>query len=256
MYVKLRQWVFRFMATILLLISLLLIIILYPSLSYANKTVFKNITIYHNAVIDTVFIQRVQQALSIAQQSVMYSKKIELDICLNDGSVYPSIIKAIRGKAFAWGFYNKVVLQGEIYAAQNYMDLNGYHWKLSELLAHEITHCMQFNHLGLWHSKPIANIPEWKWEGFAEYLSRKKNNEIQLADQIQKYVNANKDLWEIQFEDSTIAPLNYFLNAILVQYCLEIKKMSFDQLITDTSNEADINKEMMLWYQTNKQAFD
>jgi hypothetical protein len=36
-----------------------------------------------------------------------------------------------------------------------------------------MTHCYQYKKLGLLGSNPIANIPAWKWEGYAEYASRK-----------------------------------------------------------------------------------
>jgi hypothetical protein len=71
-------------------------------------------------------------------------------------------MRTLRGQAFAWGFYNKVVMQGSTNCTSNYVTLNGFKWNLIQLLAHEMTYCLQFDKLGFWKSKPIANIPNWK----------------------------------------------------------------------------------------------
>ena len=113
-------------------------------------------------------------------------------ICLNDGSNYPKLMQTIRGKAFAWGFYDKVVLQGTANYNYNYVELNGYKWNLTQLLAHEMTHCLQFDKLGLWKSNPIANIPNWKWEGYAEYVSRQNADQKNVSKNIAHLLRLRK----------------------------------------------------------------
>lgn len=118
---------------------------------------------------------------------------------MNDGSVYPTLIRKLRGRAFAWGFYDKVVLQGKMNEKGNYLELNGYKWNLIQLLAHEMTHCVQYDKLGLWKSKPIASIPNWKWEGYAEFIARKNQDQTDLIRNIDRLEQAPKDSWGNQF---------------------------------------------------------
>ena len=84
--------------------------------------------------------------------------------------------KSFKGTCICLGFYNKVILQGNANITGNYVELRGYKWNLTQLLVHEMTHCFQYDKLGLWKSKPIANIPDWKWEGYAEYVASTQND--------------------------------------------------------------------------------
>ena len=248
---QIKKWTLRLAATGLLIAGLLLTIILKPILTYANKTTHKNFSIYHNKTIDPLLISRLDQATVLLETSEFYNNNHKLDICLNDGSTYPTIIKTIRGQAFAWGFYDKVVMQGTMNCKDNFVELNGYKWNLTQLLAHEMTHCLQFDKLGFWGSKPIANIPNWKWEGYAEYVSRQNADQKDLSKNIKRFIATDKNNWEIKFADSTIIPREYYSYWILVQYCLDIKKMNYQQLLTDTTSEQSVKQEMMKWYEEN-----
>jgi hypothetical protein len=192
----------------------------------------------------------------LLSKSEYYRNDFELDVCLNDGSVYPSIIHCLRGDAFAWGFYNKVVMQGEIDYNKNVVILNGYKWNLTELLAHEMVHCVQFDRFGIWNSKPLADIPEWKWEGYAEYISRKLEYGS-LAHNIRVYTEHSrsdeKDAWAITLPDSTIVPVSYCRYWLMVQYCMDVKKMDYNMVLQDSINENEIMTEMIEWSQYNSQ---
>lgn len=245
---QIKKWMLRLAATGFLIAGLLLIIILNPGLSYANKTTHDNYAIYHNKALDPAFTMKLDQARELLKTSEFYHPTLHLDICLNDGSKYPKLIRALRGQAFAWGFYNKVVLQGNINVTGNYVELNGYRWNLTQLLAHEITHCLQFKKLGFWKSKPIASIPNWKWEGYAEYVSRQTNDQKELSKLITQYITADENEWAIYFTDGTIAPREYFGFWLLVKYCMDIKKMSYQQLLSDSTAEQTVRQEMMSWF--------
>ena len=249
---QIKKWTIRLAATGLLIAGLLLIIILNPILTYANKTTHRNFSIYHNKAIDPLLISALDQATVLVQTSEFYNNNLDLDICLNEGSSYPTIIKTLRGRAFAWGFYNKVVLQGTMNCKDNFVELNGYKWNLIQLLAHEMTHCLQFNKLGFWKSKPIANIPNWKWEGYAEYVSRQNADQKNLLKNIERFIATGQNNWGIKFTDSTVSPRAYYSYWIIVQYCLDKKKMSYQQLLTDTTSEQIIKREMIKWYEEKK----
>lgn len=236
------------MVTILFIAGLLLIIVLNPILTYAKKNTHNNYTVFHNKTLDTALFIRLDQATELFKTSEFYSPTLRLEICLNDGSKYPSLIRTLRGRAFAWGFYNKVVLQGIANVKDNYVELNGYKWNLTQLLAHEITHCLQFDKLGFWKSKPIANIPNWKWEGYAEYVSRQNADQKDLSKNIERLIASDKTSWEITFTDSTMAPREYYDNWTLVQYCMDIKKMTYKQILADTASEQTVRQEMMHWF--------
>jgi len=139
-----RKWIIRITATGLLIGGLLIGLVLNPTLLYANKTVIENYTVYHDSVVDSNFVNQLKSVTMLLKGSELYDSTFKLDICLNDGSIYPTLTERVRGQAFAWGFYNKVVLQGNVNYQDNYVELNGYRWSLEQLITHEAIHCYQF----------------------------------------------------------------------------------------------------------------
>lgn len=111
-----------------------------------------------------------------------------------------------------------------------------------------MTHCLQFDKLRFWKSKPIANIPNWKWEGYAEYVCRQNTDQENLSKNIERFIATDEKYWEIKFADSTIAPREYYDYWTLVQYCMDIKKMTYKQILADRTSEQIVRQEMMSWY--------
>lgn len=249
----LKTWTLRLTATGLLLLVLLVGIILNPGAVYASKTTIGSFSIYHNATLDKGFVQDLLQAHALVAQSELYDATLQTDICLNDGSVYPTLIEKTLGSAFARGFYNKVVLMGTV--NNHCLELNNYNWNLTQLLAHELTHCLQYKRFGFWHSNPAAHYPAWKWEGYPEYVARRSPSQSNLKTNIALLLQSEKTdatTWAITFADGSIAPKDYYKDWLLVSYCLDIKKMTYSQLLQDSSSEEQLREEMMQWFHKNK----
>ena len=246
----LKKIILLLSVTGLLITCILLTIILNPILLYASKTTHNNFVVYHNETLDPHLLTTLDEAEALCKQSEFYNPNLTLDICLNDGSNYPTLIRALCGRFFARGFYNKVVLQGNMDCKNNVVELSGYKWNLPQLLAHEMTHCLQFDKFGIWKSKPIAAIPNWKWEGYAEYIARQNADQKELAYNIQHFIKNDKHTWEITFADSTITPREYYNYWNLVKYCLDAKKINYEQLLADTTSEQEIIEAMQQWYKS------
>lgn len=247
-----RIWITRLFATGVFFSILLLSILLNPGLLYANKTVVDNYTVYHSSQIDDDIIKRLETVTMLLEQSALYDPSFKLEICLNDGSFYPTLLEKVRGQAFAWGFYNKVVLQGKTDFKNNRVQLNGYSWNSEQLIAHEAIHCYQYNRFGLWGSNPIANYPIWKWEGYPEYVSRQNLGQLNLYENIERLLKTTEEdnkNWAIEFADGTISPVNYYKDWLLVSYCIDIKDLSYKELLNDSLTKDLIEKEMHEWFE-------
>ncbi|RYF90539.1 MAG: hypothetical protein EOO03_03515 [Chitinophagaceae bacterium] len=147
-----------------------------------------------------------------------------------------------------------MVLLGNLNAANNYVELNGYKWNLTQLLAHEMMHCFQYKDLGFRKSNPVAGIPSWKWEGYPEYIARQNEDQVNLLKNIDHLIATEKtdhNGW-INFADETGTVIEYYKSWLLVKYCLDIKKQSWNQLLNDKTSDAAIHAEMMHWYQLQK----
>lgn len=252
-----KRWTLRIAMTGLLIMGMLFGLMLNPTILYAKQTTIGNFTVYHQNEIDETLSHRLEKVTSILSESELYDPSYRLNICLNDGSSYPIIMEKIRGQAFGWGFYKNVVLEGESNIKSNYVELNGYRWNLEQLIAHEAIHCYQYHELGIWNSNPLANYPNWKWEGYPEYVARQTTDQEDLFESIQLLIQTEKEqpgLWAIEFSDGTISPVNYYKDWLLVKYCLDIKKLSYKELLNDSTERVSIEEEMMDWFQTQNQA--
>jgi len=245
----------RLTVTGLFVIGILVALVLNPMLTYAGSTTHGYYTIYHNQALNPVWITRLDQATALVHTSEYYDPALSLDICLHDGSAYPGMIGKLRGPAFAWGFYDKVVLMGNADCTANTVELNGYRWNLTQLLAHEMIHCYQFKKRGLIRSNPLAGIPDWKWEGYPEYVSRRNGeHQADLWKDITRLLDTEKtdhNGW-ITFQGSTGTVIPYYKSWLLMRYCMDVKKLSYDQVLGDTTAEEAVNREMMEWYEKQK----
>lgn len=251
---QIKKWIFRLTVTALFTVGCLVVIILNPALVYANKTTYNNYVIFHNRPLDKAFLFQIDEATRLAGRSEYYNPGVKLDICLNDGSMYPAVIQRLFGRGFGWGFYNKVVLGGTVHYKENYDEINGYKWNLTQLLAHEMMHCFQFDKRGFRRSHPVAKIQHWKWEGYPEYIARQHADQKDLVQNIHRLIAAehtDNNGW-MQFLDSTGCVISYCNMWLLVQYSMDIKKMSYDQVIDDTTREETVRQQMMNWYEKRK----
>lgn len=248
-----KKWTLRIATTAGLIALLLGIIILNPALMYAHKTSHNGYQILRDAPLQPALTQRLDEAKVLLHGSALYDSSLKLEVCLNDGSRYPALIDAVKGPAFAHGFYDKIVLLGNLHAAENYVGLNGYRWNLTQLLAHEATHCHQFKALGFWNSNPAARYPAWKWEGYPEYVARRPIGH-DLATNIAHLLATEQTAhngW-ILFDDGTGTVISYYQSWLLMQYCLDIRGMSYTQVLADTTLESQVQEAMMHWYYTLK----
>jgi hypothetical protein len=248
---QLKKWTIRLVATGLLLFGLLILFMLNPVILYANKTLIGNYSIYHNRPLDKNLIAHLEQATVLIRSSELYDPNLAVDICLKDGSKYPGLIRNILGTDFLSSFYNKIVFTGDtINYKDNYIQLGKHKWNLTQMIAHAGIHCLEFNKYGLWNSNPIGGHPEWKWEGYPEYIARQNSVEKNLRNNIKTFLQKDQEGhsgW-IMFPDSTEIPSSFYSYMLLIQFCVDIKKMNFGQILKDSVAEETIKQQMMKWY--------
>ncbi|RZJ90102.1 MAG: hypothetical protein EOO60_09320 [Hymenobacter sp.] len=248
-----KKWILSVFASGGVLLLNLFALLLNPGVLYAHQTTTRQYTIYHNQPLDPVLVQRVAQARHLDQASEMFAKNLRLEICLNDGSWYPRLVQTVWSPAFAWSFHNKVVLNGEVNAIANRLTFRTYTLNLTALLAHEMTHCYQFHHQGLWRSNPLARYPAWKWEGYAEYIARHPGSLQALRENLsclQQAEQAEPTRWDLRLADSSSTSREYFTYFVLTEYCLDVKHLTFQQLLQDTTSQEVTRQQLLAWAQS------
>lgn len=221
-----------------------------PLLLYANKTFIGRNNVYHIAPLDKSFRLRLLQADSIVTSSELYNAQLTVDVCLKDGSAYPGLIEKVLGRDMLASFYNKIIFTGDIVDyGRNYIERDGHKWNLIQMVAHAQVHCLEFKKLGFFKANPLGKHPSWKWEGYPEYIARQPQA-ANLSAGISALLQAERaggTGW-MALADGTETLIVYHGYMLLVQYCMQVKKMSFLQLLADTASEETIRRQMMDWY--------
>jgi hypothetical protein len=99
---------------------------------------------------------------------------------------------------------------------------------LEETICHEIIHSFVYNKLG---NKKASSLPTWKQEGYAEYganiLLKRNDTTYSFKKRIELYNDAS-------FWDGNKFVFDYYEAEILVEFLIDVKKMTFEQLMADT----------------------
>ena len=250
-----RKWLARSAGAALLVLSIPVTVLLNPSLVYAHRTVHGRFTVYHASPLDPAFRDRLDRMVLDLDRCELADPTLEIEICLNDGSRYPQVCRLFFPTSFASSFSNKMLLMGTVDWKTNratyHPDTN---WNLEQLLAHESVHCLQLNTFGAWKATSFSIYgPAWKWEGYAEYVARQNEHQKDLPANIRRLQDAEATAnhpRRIRFADGTDVSAAYYRHWLLVLYCLDVKKLTFRQLLDQELQEEQVRTEMLQWYRT------
>ena len=228
-------------------IGLLIVFMLNPSLSYAHQTIYKNVTIYHQQPLSPDWQNLIDTSLSAIQQTQLYDKNLKIDLCLNDGSVYPKVIKATLGNDIFKAFANKTVDLSQSTNQLSHIIAWGKRLKTTQFLTHAFIHNLQFKYHGFWDANPLGNHPNWKWEGYTEYETL---GQTRTLDNIVSALEGEKDDFdwiELGNDERTLKMHVRYL--AITKYCFDILKMDYDSFMKDKRTEETLFNEMLSAYE-------
>ena len=254
---RLFKIIFRSLGLFLLLVSGFVALMLNPQMLYAKKTSYKQATVYYQDLYPSSFDQSLEQAFELTRKSELCDTSFRFHIFMNDGRSVSPILKKLLGDAFAWGYYNNVVLSGKMDAANQFIELNGRQRHLTRTLAHEMIHDLQARRFGLFHSRPLKNIPLWKWEGYPEYIAYRssvKDEKKILLDNITRLVSLGDGSWspvEIDIDEGkSFAGLDYFRWWLMIKYLVDIRQMRYECILEEDIKYNAVLAGMLSWYST------
>lgn len=232
-------------------------LLLNPSWSYAHETNVEFVTIHHNSALDEEAKTVVKEAIEIIKKSTIYTPDVKLDLCLNDDEFYKNI-HPLYGKCLGYAVTNKVIIKNckvnfkEDLAQTQWEENNREHrkFKLTWLIAHELMHTLQYLDSPNFFYKSPWKI-HWQLEGHADYIAREFQNDGQLKNKID-FFEKEKLKDHIGYpvfkrEDGTCQILSYFKYSLVVQYLIEEKNLSFDQLLKVEDSLDELYEELLAW---------
>lgn len=162
------------------IITTLAIIILFPQRLFANKIEYKNFTVYSNKKIGNDIKIVLDNAMNLVKKSEINDSNYKYNIILCHNSFFNTIDDKLLGNGrTARATLNNVIIKVRIVPKSNLAfptfrkacDVN-----LTDLLAHEMIHCLQANKYGIIKFNPFKHPELWKLEGYPEYISRKRRS--------------------------------------------------------------------------------
>lgn len=260
MYKTIKKILFSALSILGLSLTMWILLAVNPNLSYANKTQFDIVSVYHNDALDINTKKVILDAISIIKTSELYNDKTAIELCLNDDKLYPKL-NPLVGNPFAYAMLNKTVFKNctanfdENILETKWAENNFEHRKfnLTWTLAHEFTHNLQNQeNFGYVFSSTIGHI-NWKLEGHAEYISRQFKGDGKLKEKISACVLEEKKehigFPVFELEDGSKQILSYFKYALVIQYLMEKEDMNYQQVCEDKRHFDELYQSMLTWSQ-------
>lgn len=248
MKINVKRILFRVTVTLVFCTGLLISFVFNPSFLYAHETVHGNFTIHHSRPLSRDFIPLLDRSFEQLRNDELFDGNIKIEVCLNDGSHYPGLIDMLMGKDVIRTFATISVIQAEMDGI-NADHLTVKEWnedfKLSQWLSHSFAHCLQYRKFGLFGSNPLGGYDTWKWEGYAEYASF--GTSYRLEELIEKQLEPTDKFWT-EMADGSKTNRNHLKFLVMVKYCTEIKKMSYEDILNIAVPEEKVYSEMLDWY--------
>lgn len=244
-------------------ISGVVTLVLYPQPLFANKLEYKNFKIYSNNKISTDFKVVLDNATFIVTSSELYDPSYTYDVFLCYDALYNRLDDMALGRGpSARAIDNNLVIKIRVNPKIN-IGFPTFHKRceidLTYLIAHEMIHCLQANKYGKMKFNPFRHPEMWKLEGYPEYVSKQiyKINTVDLANEIDRYeymCSKAKDGWLAVGDGKCDVPEIYYKSGLMMKYLIDIKNISYDEILTDTISETIIYNEMRNWKDKHKQA--
>jgi hypothetical protein len=119
-----------------------------------------------------------------------------------------------------------------------------------------MTHCLQANKYGILKFNPFRHPEFWKLEGYPEYIAEQNElsgKDYNLRSDINRYINLESkatDIWILSAPGGCEVPGYYYKGKLMMEYLIDIKHLSYDKILKDTSSENTVYQEMIKWNDT------
>jgi hypothetical protein len=231
-------------------------LILYPQLLFAEKTVYKDFNIYSNNQLPDTYKSAIDYAIEVIKTSEIYESGHQLDIFLCHGTFYNDFDTKLLGFAMAKSLHDNILLKVPVDFDKNILIGWNSERNLKKTIAHEAIHFYQMNKYGMTRFSPITHPPTWKGEGYPEYVAYQKDlksDDYDLIDSITKIKEFEKtgEYW-FETEPGQLDPFVYYKGRVMIEYLIDIKGLTYTEILDENLTEENVIAEMTLWYEGQK----
>lgn len=235
------------------------LILAYPNFLFGKKHTYKNFIILSDKDVDRGIDAKLDSITDALTHTGFYNGSTIKVILCNKGSLTKFLDKISLAPGGA-GFHH---FSGNIFLFESRIEqfrkenakAEGAHKKLikysyqefnfKNLLTHEVLHKLHSDTLGLFEFKRKMPSPHWKAEGFAEYFAflseRAADPNYDFMGRIELYLKFQHEF-----------PLFYIKSELLYEFLTEHQKMTFAQIMDDSTTEEATFDSLIKWYSENK----
>lgn len=235
------------------LLAGLITVTLSPQMLFASAFDHQAFTVYSAADFDEVhLVARLDQAYALIKHSELHDKDYHFEVLLAHNHFFNDI-EDLQGKGpIARATAGYITVKVPIEPKENYAWGNNGKVELTYLLAHEMIHSLQANRYGLLNFSSIKHPPMWKLEGYPEYIARRnqlKDNDYRFKSEVQRYVKLmeTSDDMFVEVAKGHFVPFYYYKGRLMVEYLMDIKGMTYDEILKDDASEEAIFSALLEW---------
>ncbi len=239
------------------LISGLATLMFFPQPLFAHKMEYKKFRIYSDNIPDKNIQVVLNNAYNLIEQSEWHDVNYQYDVFFSHDNVY-NRIEDLQGKGpAARATAGKIVFKVRVDMVNNRAYGTISTMNLTEMLVHEMVHCLQANNLGLWNMNQFNHPPYWKLEGYPEYISRQaklKAEDYSLTNEIKRFVELESKSKDgiVEVSEAHFVPAIYYKGRLMIEYLLDIKGMTYAEILEDSRTEDQVFQEMTEMFITKK----
>lgn len=111
----------------------------------------------------------------------------------------------------------------------------------THVLAHELTHVLITNHVGMFAS---PDLPSWKREGYAEYAASRYVKEQDSSYSFKEYAG---HFFSDEYDEVELARQHYIKYELIVEYLLDVKELAVADLLSQSHQKDTIFNELKQW---------
>ena len=210
-------------------------IIIFPSFLFANNLEYNNFNVhYHSSEINVEQLKSVlDKSQNLLANTELYKARINQDIFLCNSFNEFTFFALFSRKAFAVNYsITQNIFLSKSSITENSILRNGKENNkrtLSGVIAHETTHSLLQNNLGIVKYKLL---PSWKNEGYCDFIA---NESYYKKKKGYQDICNNKD-------NSDIPSFKYFKYRIITEYLFEERRITLKKFLNDDFELEEINE--------------
>ncbi|MEM0991684.1 MAG: hypothetical protein AAGI49_01545 [Bacteroidota bacterium] len=241
------------------LISGLTALIFFPQALFAHSYTYENFTIFHDLDFDqSAFNKGLNQANNLVKESELFDPSYQFEVFIAHKNRFNTVDDKVLGDwSVARAIDNNIIIKKKIDVAAGTVENGVNYFSLAYVIAHEMVHCLQANKYGKLKFNPFKHPPLWKLEGYPEYIARAdllKRETYHLSLGIKGFLDRTKGEFEvrdiIQLSTNESTPYLYYKGRLMTEYLMDIKGMTYDEILKDNRSEAEVFGAMMTWFKT------